>query len=56
MHALNHPLRVVDQDDDSMVLGPSRTGALLEVGVLNLYTDPAVVHAMPLRPKYYPYL
>ena len=39
-----------------MVLGPSRSAELLEVGVLNLETDPLVVHAMPLRPKFYPYL
>jgi hypothetical protein len=56
MHALSHPLRILDQDDISMIVGPSRTGVLLEVGVLNLCTDPAVVHAMPLRPKYHPYL
>ena len=62
-HALKHALRIVDDDDDdddddeiSMVLGPSRSAELLEVGVLNLETDPLVVHAMPLRPKFYPYL
>jgi hypothetical protein len=56
LHALRHPLRIIEEDDLSMVLGPSRSAELLEIGVLDLSTDPAVVHAMPMRPKYYPYL
>lgn len=32
-----------------MVIGPSRTGALLEMGVVEWYGDLAAVHAMPAR-------
>lgn len=37
----------------TMLIGPAQDGALLEVGVLDLYgDDPVVIHAMPLRPKF----
>jgi hypothetical protein len=55
-HALGNAMRILDEDDLTMVLGPARTGDPLEVGVLNIEDDPIVVHAMPLRPKYFPYL
>lgn len=38
-----------------LFIGPDRTGALLEVVVLDGDTDdeqPAVIHAMPLRRKF----
>lgn len=42
-----------EMDDVTMYIGPSRTGALLEVGVLDAYGDDAVViHAMSARRRY----
>lgn len=36
-----------------MLLGPARSGALLDIGVLDLYgDDPVAIHAMPLRPTF----
>jgi hypothetical protein len=40
--------------DLTMLIGPATDGALLEIGVLDLDgEDPVVIHAMPLRPKFY---
>jgi hypothetical protein len=41
-----------------LVIGADRTGQLLEVVVLDDDVDdePIVIHAMPLRPKFHPYL
>jgi len=36
----------------TMVIGPSPTGALLEVGVVEWHGDLAVVHAMPARRRF----
>jgi hypothetical protein len=53
LHALRHPLAVLEQDDDvSITLGPDYAGNLLEVGVVNLDEDPTVIHAMKMKPKY----
>ena len=44
-------------DDLTMLIGPARSGALLEVGILDIEGDDAVViHAMPLRQKFYRFL
>jgi len=41
-------------EDLTMLIGPASDGALLEVGVLDLEgDDPVIIHAMPLRPKFY---
>ena len=55
MHAVRIPLRwVVMEDDLTMVIGPGADGALLEIGVLGMDGEDAVViHAMPLRRKFY---
>ena len=40
-----------------MLIGPASDGALLEIGVLDLEGDDAVViHAMALRQKFYRFL
>ena len=54
-HAVRHALRRVVMDDDlTMLLGPARDGALLEIGMLGLDSDdPVAIHAMALRPKFY---
>jgi hypothetical protein len=54
LHALRNPVAVHAQDDDmTMVIGPSRAGDPLEIGVVES-DDGAVVivHAMRARPKY----
>lgn len=57
-HAVRHPIRVVAGTSRDLVIGADRTGRLLEVVVLDDDADdePIVIHAMPLRPKFYPYL
>jgi hypothetical protein len=57
-HAVRCAARRVDIDDDlTMLIGPASDGALLEIGVLDMDGgDPVVIHAMPLRPKFYRFL
>lgn len=44
-------------DDLTMLIGPARDGTPLEIGVLDLNGDDAVViHAMRLRPKFYQFI
>lgn len=54
-HAARNAIRRVVMDDDlTMLIGPASDGSLLEVGVLDMEgEDPVVVHAMPLRSKFY---
>lgn len=55
-HAVRNTMRRLD-NDVTILIGPAQDGALLEVGVLSIDgDDPAIVHAMPMRPKYDPYL
>ena len=42
--------------DRDLVIGADHTGQLLELVVLDPDDDPVVIHAMPLRKKYYPFL
>jgi hypothetical protein len=54
MHAVRNAVRAVDLGDDlTMVIGPACDGILLEIGVLNIDNDPAVIHAMSLRPRFF---
>ena len=40
-----------------MLLGPAADGALLAIGILDLNGDgPVIIHAMPLRTKFYRFL
>jgi hypothetical protein len=44
-------------DDLTMLIGPARDGAPLELGVLGLDSDdPLIIHALPLRAKFYRFL
>jgi hypothetical protein len=54
-HAVRNTMRRVVLDDSlTMLIGPASDGALLEVGVLDIDgDDPVVIHAQPLRPKFY---
>ena len=57
LHAVSNPIAQWRLDDDFMMrVGPARDGDLLEVGVLGVDTDDAViVHAMRARPQYLPH-
>jgi hypothetical protein len=57
-HAVRTATRRIDVDDDlTMLIGPARDGTPLEIGVLDLSSDDAVViHAMRLRPKFYQFI
>jgi hypothetical protein len=54
-HAVRNAVRLVSVDDDlAMLIGPKYDGALLEIGVLDIDgSDPVVIHAQPLRPKFH---
>ena len=54
-HATRNAVRRVVMDNElTMLVGPARDGALLEVGVLDLDgDDPVAIHAMQLRRKFY---
>ena len=52
-HALRNHVDLFDVGDEmTMVIGPDRSGGLIEVGVVARYDDLYVVHAMPARPKF----
>lgn len=54
VHALRVALRRAWQGFDRvLVIGADRSGRLLELVVLDPDDDPVVIHAMPLRPKFY---
>ena len=57
-HAVRRPLRVVPGEGRDLVIGADRSGALLEVVILDddPNEEPVVIHAMPLRPKFHHYL
>jgi hypothetical protein len=57
-HALRNATRKIDMDEDlTMLIGPAHDGTPLEIGVLGLGgDDPVVIHAMRLRPKFYPFI
>jgi hypothetical protein len=56
MHAVRTATRKIEMDEDlTMLVGPARDGTLLEIGVLDWRgEDPVIIHAMGLRPKFYP--
>jgi len=57
-HAVRNPLRIVPGDGRDLLIGPDHAGRLLEVVVLDddPGEEPVVIHAMPLRSKFYEYL
>lgn len=57
-HAIRNAVRAIAMDDDlTMLIGPARSGTLLEIGVLDLEgEDPVAIHAMELRPRFHPFL
>jgi hypothetical protein len=60
LHATEHPLAIEDAGEDPdrwLLLGPGRDGNLLEIVVLVTAEGAELaIHAMPMRPKYYPLL
>ena len=53
LHAIRNPVRAIAVDDGiTMLIGPGRTGALLEIGVVQGHPRPVVVHAMPARVRF----
>ncbi len=58
LHAIRNAMRRIDMGQDlTMLIGPASDGRLLELGVLDIVgDDPVVIHAMALRPRFYPFL
>ena len=55
-HALRHATVIDEVGEDPvryLLIGPDRSGNLLELIVLDLPLGPAVIHAMSLRSKYH---
>lgn len=52
LHAYRHPLRVFVLDDLTMLIGPSESAQLLEVGVARAEDTDVIVHAMAARPRF----
>jgi hypothetical protein len=57
IHASAHVLGFDDVSEDhlpprTLIIGPSRTGVLLELVILHLDDGDVTLHAMPMRPKY----
>ncbi len=58
-HAVRNAIREVALETRALIIGPSTTGALLEIVILDPEDDdnePVAIHAMPLRPKFHRYL
>jgi len=57
-HAARNAVRRIRMDEElTMLIGPATDGTLLEVGVLGIDgDDPVLIHAMPLRRKFYRFL
>lgn len=52
LHSYRNPTRVFDLDDLTMLIGPDRSAALLEIGVAHAEGIDFIVHAMPVRTKF----
>lgn len=52
LHAYQHPTRVLQLDDLVMLIEPSSTGQLLEIGVSRADGIDFIIHAMPARAKF----
>jgi hypothetical protein len=55
--ALRVPYRIARIGEDKVLtIGSDGTGQLIEIVTLDPQDAPLVIHAMPLRAKFYPYL
>jgi hypothetical protein len=53
LHAFRNPIGAEDLDEGlTMLIGPARDGALLEVGVADSSDGPVIIHADQARAKY----
>jgi hypothetical protein len=52
LHAYRNPIWIHVLDELRMIVGPSRSGELLEIGVLTGTEDDLVIHAMAARRKF----
>jgi hypothetical protein len=53
LHAFNNPIRIEELDEELfMLIGASKAGNVLEIGVVATSDGPVIVHAMEARPKY----
>ena len=52
LHAYRYPTRVLALDDLVILIGASRTGQLLEIGVSHADGIDFIIHAMPARAKF----
>jgi hypothetical protein len=52
LHAYRNPIRVFDLDDLTLVIGASRDGEPLEIGVATAESIDFIVHAMSARPRF----
>ena len=52
-HAVRHHWRAFETDDPAvaMLIGPTRSGEPLEIGVVSDDEGVAIIHAMKARPK-----
>jgi hypothetical protein len=57
-HAVRNATRKIEMDEElTMLIGPAQDGTPLEIGVLDIAgDDPVIIHAMRLRPKFYPFI
>jgi len=53
LHAYDHPIRVFDLDEGfTLIIGPSQSAQVLEIGVVDGDLAPVIVHAMTARDKF----
>ncbi len=53
LRAFNNPMRYQDLDEGFvLVVGPTRSAQLAELGFIDTEEGPVIVHAMPARRKY----
>lgn len=53
LHAFNHPISYEDLEDGFvMIIGPTRSAELIELGFIDTDHGPVIVHAMTARRKY----
>ena len=52
LHAYRYPTRVLQLDGLVMLIGPSQSGQLLEIGVSRAEGIDFIIHAMPARPMF----
>lgn len=53
LHAFNYPISYEDLDEGFvMLIGPTRSAHLIELGFIDTGHGPVIVHAMTARKKY----